>query len=359
MDSVAQLYPGSLFPYAFEFRPGFGYAQSHTMTNGKGYWAKFGSSGTNTVSGGPLYVDSISVAEGWNLIGSVSTVVDTAAIVSTPSGIRTSDWFGYAGGYAPAAFIVPGKSYWVKAGTPGVFVLSSGPVGKRHVASEQRSDALSRLTITDAGYGNQSLFVVADDRAALAAGMAELPPPGPEGTFDARFESQRLCEVYPEAKERSEFPIIIRSARYPVTVSWDIRAGGKTTFRLRDGTGAGRFTPRQMSGTGKYTISDPAIQRLIVSVEPSEVPEDFVLLQNFPNPFNPSTTIQFGLPYDAMISLDLYDALGQHIATIEQGRREAGYHDVVVQNFGLSSGVYFYRLRAEGIVISRKLIVLK
>ena len=76
------------------------------------------------------------------------------------------------------------------------------------------------------------------------------------------------------------------------------------------------------------------------------LPEAFVLEQNHPNPFNPTTTIRYGLPLKAAIRLTVFNSLGQQVALLAEGVREAGYHEVFFNAAGLSSGVYFYRLQA-------------
>jgi len=91
----------------------------------------------------------------------------------------------------------------------------------------------------------------------------------------------------------------------------------------------------------------------------SNVPRQFALGQNFPNPFNPSTTIRYGLPHKSQISLMVYSTLGQLVADLVQGEQEAGYHEVRFDASNLSSGVYFYRLRAGTYVQTRKLLLLR
>jgi photosystem II stability/assembly factor-like uncharacterized protein len=82
------------------------------------------------------------------------------------------------------------------------------------------------------------------------------------------------------------------------------------------------------------------------------VPETYVLDQNYPNPFNPSTTIKYGLPEHATISLKIYNLLGQEVANLYEGEQVAGYHEAVWDGRNISgnivgSGVYFYRLEAR------------
>jgi hypothetical protein len=93
--------------------------------------------------------------------------------------------------------------------------------------------------------------------------------------------------------------------------------------------------------------------------ETSVVPTSIELSQNYPNPFNPSTTIEFALVTPGQVTLDVYNVLGEQIATLADGYRSAGTH---VFNFvadDLSSGVYLYRLVAGDQVITRKMILVK
>jgi len=80
---------------------------------------------------------------------------------------------------------------------------------------------------------------------------------------------------------------------------------------------------------------------------------------NFPNPFNPSTTIQFRVPSSGFVSLKVYDALGREVATLVNGRENAGSHTVMFDATHLSSGVYFYRLQAENFVETKKMVLVK
>jgi hypothetical protein len=95
----------------------------------------------------------------------------------------------------------------------------------------------------------------------------------------------------------------------------------------------------------------------VVAEEP--LPSDFTLLQNYPNPFNPSSTIRFGLPHRSRVDLAVYNTLGQRVRTLIQSEREAGYHEVTFRGDGLASGVYVYRLAAEGAVVTRRMLLVR
>jgi flagellar hook assembly protein FlgD len=83
------------------------------------------------------------------------------------------------------------------------------------------------------------------------------------------------------------------------------------------------------------------------------------LHQNYPNPFNPSTTIQFELPARSYVSLNVYDPLGRLVASLVSDQQAAGSHRVTWNAAGYASGVYVYRLQADGVVLSRKLLIVK
>jgi hypothetical protein len=104
------------------------------------------------------------------------------------------------------------------------------------------------------------------------------------------------------------------------------------------------------------------VNPFIVSVPGQDLaamPSSFSLEQNYPNPFNPSTTIRFGLAGRARVTLSVFNMLGQRVATLVEGEREAGYHSVNFDASGLASGVYLYRLTAGEHVQARKLILLR
>jgi len=93
--------------------------------------------------------------------------------------------------------------------------------------------------------------------------------------------------------------------------------------------------------------------------EGSSMPQVFALEQNFPNPFNPSTTIKYGLPQRSHVILIVYNTLGQQVATLVNGDIDVGYHEVKFDGTNLSSGVYFYRIQAGSFVQTRKLLLIR
>jgi hypothetical protein len=89
------------------------------------------------------------------------------------------------------------------------------------------------------------------------------------------------------------------------------------------------------------------------------IPKEFALLQNYPNPFNPSTIIKYDLPKSQMVSLKIYNILGQQVATLVNTFQSAGYYSVNFNASHLSSGVYFYMLRTDSFNSIHKMLLLK
>ncbi|UCE66769.1 MAG: T9SS type A sorting domain-containing protein [Candidatus Zixiibacteriota bacterium] len=91
----------------------------------------------------------------------------------------------------------------------------------------------------------------------------------------------------------------------------------------------------------------------------TSLPGSLSILQNYPDPFNVSTAIGYGLPDAGHVKNDIYDQPGRRIETLKQGRLPAGYHQVIWNASEFSSGVYFYRIEAGGFVETGKMILLK
>jgi hypothetical protein len=97
----------------------------------------------------------------------------------------------------------------------------------------------------------------------------------------------------------------------------------------------------------------------ITGVKSSPRPESVTLSQNYPNPFNPSTTISFTTTRRGEVSIKVFDLLGGEVATIQNGTLDAGEHSVMFDASKLRSGVYMYRLQAEGKSLSRRMVIMK
>lgn len=94
-------------------------------------------------------------------------------------------------------------------------------------------------------------------------------------------------------------------------------------------------------------------------IEKPGVPKQYTLLQNYPNPFNPSTTIAFELAKDSKVNLSIYDILGKRIATLLDGKMNAGFYTKTWYANSLASGVYIVRLQAGDVTKTNKIMLMK
>ena len=90
-----------------------------------------------------------------------------------------------------------------------------------------------------------------------------------------------------------------------------------------------------------------------------EIPENYRLEQNYPNPFNPTTNIKYSIPKDLEVSLKIYDVLGNEVSTIVNGFMKAGVYNAEINGSNLASGVYFYTLKTNEFISTKKMLLIK
>jgi len=133
------------------------------------------------------------------------------------------------------------------------------------------------------------------------------------------------------------------------------------TFSERASTGNYNYRLKQIDFNGNHTYFSLSHEVVV------GVPSSYALSQNYPNPFNPTTKIDYDLPYDGKVSITLYDLTGREVSKLVNEVKTAGYHAVQFNASsaagGLSSGMYFYRISAEGnnnsFVTSKKMVLVK
>ncbi len=112
--------------------------------------------------------------------------------------------------------------------------------------------------------------------------------------------------------------------------------------------------------TDGKTVGDPRWGTPLTSVKvDGQTPNVFSLDQNYPNPFNPSTTIKYQIPVDGMVSLKVYNLIGQEVASLVNQLQAAASYETSFDASKLSSGIYFYTLRAGNFVETKKMMLLK
>jgi uncharacterized protein (DUF362 family) len=143
----------------------------------------------------------------------------------------------------------------------------------------------------------------------------------------------------------------------PEAATLPLPAGGQCDNHMhllrQKGVGTNLLREIQIVGDGAH---------LVTSARPGQetaLPEGFALYPNFPNPFNPETTIEFHLPVDAEVTIRIYSISGQEIETLIDGRLHHGLHETRWVPSGVASGIYFCEMRAGGYRSWTKLVYAK
>jgi hypothetical protein len=119
-----------------------------------------------------------------------------------------------------------------------------------------------------------------------------------------------------------------------------------------------------VSGTVRNTfgvMGDHTLDQVVLDVKEigNGVPESYTLDQNYPNPFNPTTNIRFSIPETGLVTLKVYNALGQEIATLLNEEKNAGSYEYNFNASDLTSGIYFYKIMSNNYTATKKMILIK
>ncbi|MBI4546810.1 MAG: T9SS type A sorting domain-containing protein, partial [Ignavibacteriae bacterium] len=354
------------------------YIERDNVANGPGYWVKFPVPHTVWVAGQSIEVDTIEVREGWNIVGSISSPVPVSEILLSPPGVIISHFFNYAGGAFIANTILPGEGYWVKANGAGSIILSSLLSSKSTPVhfDVMNLEHMSSLTFITSEGISRKLFFSSNPEDRHLNSQFELPPPPPQGVFDVRFPPQSeksfgsmINVILENDPAQVELPITIRSATYPLTVSWQIKTRklkfvldcGEDNISLSTERGEVLIEPSQVDNVQN------GVTRIKIRIENNEVlrtPASFSLMQNYPNPFNNITVIPFTLPEESFVQLEVLNILGKKVASPLNRQMTSGTHTMPFETSNLPSGVYFYKITAESkdkkvFTQTRRMILLK
>jgi len=173
----------------------------------------------------------------------------------------------------------------------------------------------------------------------------------------ARSDTQRVSNVTMRAG-------LMGFARFGKPDTFSINGGGPTTLRLWNDILPGSILALTIDLLRIHAVSSSIVD---VSQDDGDrnVPERFECSQNYPNPFNPSTTVEFALPVESKVAIEIFNTVGQRVATPLHREYAAGRHQFTWQP-ALASGIYFYRLSAvpvgstlKSFVQIRKMVLLK
>ena len=150
----------------------------------------------------------------------------------------------------------------------------------------------------------------------------------------------------------------IMSPYNSLTISYDVRlnTGENMSWVLTSESGTNYI----LEGEGEIIV--PSEQELALNRIPL-LPETFILHQNFPNPFNPITTLSYDLPKDSEVRLAIFDMLGNEVSTLVRSNQKTGFKSVqwdATDSMGrpVSAGIYLYQIQAGEFVQTKKMVLL-
>ena len=368
-----------------------------TMDRGKGYWLIVKDPG-KIIDTGParsLVTNTqftMQLNQGWNFIGDPFAFTLPVSKLSLSSG-QPVQLRSYTGAWNDTTQAVtslqPITGYAIFANS--ATILSMNPdlttisLGKQGVVSASGiSWAIGIKAQCDQARDVDNLAAVSADAGQELDNLDWVEPPVIGEFVSVYFphhlpdnQTAKLCvDVKPIPTEGEGWDFDVRTnIAQPVTLSFDNSTSVPSDFGIVLLDEVLKST-QDLRQTRTYIIpareaADPLPFKLIVGKPEfiqqqialnGLVPASYELSQNFPNPFNPTTTIRYGLPKESHVTLKVYNILGQEVATLVDAVQEQGYK--VVQfppsgSEGMSSGTYFYRLQAGDFTQTRKLTLLK
>ena len=338
-DIYLTAYADALFSYNSST-----YQSENTLFPGIGYLIRFTENSNVQYSGFSINELTYSLNEGWNIISGISTPVDVNVLYN--SGIVIDNCIlGYDGNYFNAETIIPGFGYWVRTSEAGEIILTDSQGLAKEVTFDNQLDDANSLTFND-GISSRTLYfgkdVSEDDRLSYS-----LPPVFPGIKFDARFKGG-----WTYTKDSGDIEMINTSSS--ITIAYDIliTAGKNQNWVLTSESGNEYI----IEGSGEIVV--PTEERFTLKKQ-AIIPETFALLPAYPNPFNPTTTLQYHLTYDGNVTLVIYDVTGREVETLVSENKLAGKHIITWNTENISSGVYYCRLIQNDQISTQKLILLK
>jgi hypothetical protein len=334
------------------------------------------------------------------MVGTVYDTVAVADIQQIPSSSIVSI-FGFDGGYYIADYLIPGHAYWFDMSQSCEITIAmgaeSGPmppaddrtgpgdIAAKIDAGDQTVSNWRLPIIMESGDGSpltaKTLLIGCDENATggidPSLGERSVPPWPPSNVFETRLYLDEIigsyCDVRKAGSGEKHFKIAWQPGEtgYPLTISWDPDLiPQELTLTLQDNTNGTFIQPVDMKTVSSVTVCEEQsfITGLIIEArsEESGPPPvtEYALMQNVPNPFNPSTTIRFDLVEQVHVKLHIFDVSGRRVKTlldriVPGGRRSVVWNGRNDQGELVSSGVYFYRIDTGGWTKTRKLVFVK
>ncbi|SVB63333.1 uncharacterized protein METZ01_LOCUS216187, partial [marine metagenome] len=349
--SYSTVFPGAIGETLFSFSDGC--TLTEYLVPGVGYWLRLPEEGSAFVEGTFFGEISVAMSEGWNLMSGISGMSYTADIFD-PDGILVENTFyGFNGSYFQTDYLVPGLGLWARANSDGTVYLS-GTRQSTKVPGDMSVDILvgNELVFSNSK-GYQSTLLLGGSVVDIDPLRYGLPPVPPAGAFDVRFSGD-LKYSYNGGE------IQIQNDHYPLTINC---VGTRTIEEEAEWVLVNTESGNEFIICEGPIVIHSSVSELLLTKR-AAIPSDFILHQNVPNPFNPTTILHYQLPINIFVTISIYNMLGKQIKVLVNDNNVSGSRSVQwdgTDSVGqpVSAGVYLYQMEAGEFVQTRKMALLK
>jgi glucose/arabinose dehydrogenase len=337
------------------------YRSETELKPGRGYWVKSsasdGSSEQVDLRGRGLEQATLAMNNGWNLVGGLIDRV-TVSTIGDPLGIlTTAPVYSYnEGAYQEVAELEPSEGYWIYAQEEGtidleisseISVLKEEPQLAAMYAEESDRIVFSRE-------GREFTFRVSASALDRDRQFRYLMPPrAPEPVLDVRTAQDF------RVSDRSSELLELTSPGYPVKVEFMADEASGHVYRLIAEEEDGTVVHINLMPGQRQFINKEYEKLTLERIHRDEAILETSIAHNYPNPFNPSTTIRYRIAQQSEVVMDVFDVAGRRVARLVNSIQEPGEYFVQFDGSALASGVYFLRLQASSFVDVQKLTLIK
>jgi glucose/arabinose dehydrogenase len=334
------------------------YRSEEVLKPGRGYWAKSsGNTGLQIpLSGAGLVSEVMELRRGWNLVGSLAAGILVSEIEDPGSILTTAPVYEFDGTmYREADVLMPGAGYWIYAGNDGVVELrlKAGKADTGKSREPLAAEITGRLTFRYLDYHAElrlsDVPLSADEKYRYL-----MPPVAPGPSLDVRTADG--FRVVDQQFER----ISLQSPGYPVTIEAEMEPGQQgAMYRLSGRDENGTVVEFDLKPGRIITLNEELTDLQLERLTPEELVTTTRLDPGYPNPFNPSTNIRYRLADASDVQLVVFDLSGRRIVTLVNEVQQAGSYTVQFDASGLASGIYLVTLRADGLLRTQKVTLVK
>ncbi|UCE19535.1 MAG: T9SS type A sorting domain-containing protein [Gemmatimonadota bacterium] len=366
-----------LFPNALaQWKYAGGYQWLDDVELCTGFWIFVDEADTVNIVGEPIRTCCLDMLTGWNLVGSVicempiDEIVDTTTwefpIYVSPMNV----WAWQVGGYMPVSEIDPGAAVWLLAESPGTVCFSCDSLEALKTTSNmpKLTDPSWKASIHLESTGERKTLefgVHEDATAGIDRGFDVAVPPLPPGdnvrTLQFEGENDLGVNFWRDIRgsENARWSLVFDSES-EILLSWEVsEIPQDLSILLKTAT-----EQIDMRAQTELQLHEGSYKFEVIL---RQGPQSFTLEQNYPNPFNPRTEIRYQLPHvgsSLHTTLTIYNILGQEVRTLVNEVKEPGYYQVTWDarddfGFEVSSGVYFYQIRTENFVETKRMLLMK